>query len=339
MKSALNKDSLNSIISEIFNTNQYNLVDSTQTLNNHIYKIHYRNNYYSLKFYRKYGDKYKNKRMRIETNALNLLRENNLNNVPQVFGLSKKYNCAIFTWIEGKNITRFNTKYIDQAISFQKRIKRIGKSISYRKVNIGIGTFFSAKGLLLDIEERYRLLTTKCDKNFSLFLKKEFYPIYQKASNLIKYNFIRNKIGFDKDTLHKNRVLTQQDFGFQNCLVKDGKLFFVDFEYFGWDDPVKFTADTLQHPNLVNISTNLKYFSREFYKVYVNSSFDKKRFSFVYNLHGLRWCLIVGNIFLRSKHVSSSRKNEKINLIRGKIKDISSNLDMDVPSSFALIKN
>ena len=39
MKSALNKDSLNSIISEIFNTNQYNLVDSTQTLNNHIYKI------------------------------------------------------------------------------------------------------------------------------------------------------------------------------------------------------------------------------------------------------------------------------------------------------------
>ena len=39
------------------------------------------------------------------------------------------------------------------------------------------------------------------------------------------------------------------DFGFHNSLRReDGSLAFVDFEYFGWDDPVKLTADILLHP-------------------------------------------------------------------------------------------
>ena len=45
------------------------------------------------------------------------------------------------------------------------------------------------------------------------------------------------------------RSLVPSDFGFHNSLRRsDGSLAFVDFEYFGWDDPVKLTADILLHP-------------------------------------------------------------------------------------------
>ena len=45
------------------------------------------------------------------------------------------------------------------------------------------------------------------------------------------------------------RSLVPSDFGFHNSLRRaDGTLAFVDFEYFGWDDPVKLTADILLHP-------------------------------------------------------------------------------------------
>ncbi len=45
------------------------------------------------------------------------------------------------------------------------------------------------------------------------------------------------------------RSLVPSDFGFHNSLRRnDGSLVFVDFEYFGWDDPVKLTADILLHP-------------------------------------------------------------------------------------------
>ena len=138
---------------------------------------------------------------------------------------------------------------------------------------------------------------------------------------MIDYN-----IKFNQNIDIRNRVLTQQDFGFQNCLVREKKLYFVDFEYFGWDDPVKFIADTLQHPHLNNISTNMEYFSKKLRQVYITNDLEEKRLKSVYNLHGLRWCLIMGNFFLRKKLVTAHDKKEKIILIRKKMMSIVKNL-------------
>ena len=45
------------------------------------------------------------------------------------------------------------------------------------------------------------------------------------------------------------RVLSPSDFGFHNALRRpDGTIVFVDFEYFGWDDPAKMMADAMLHP-------------------------------------------------------------------------------------------
>ena len=70
-----------------------------------------------------------------------------------------------------------------------------------------------------------------------------------------------NGLDFDTVLPQEQRSLVPSDFGFHNALRRpDGTLAFFDFEYFGWDDPVKLTADVL--------------------------------------LHGLRWALIVLNEFL-----------------------------------------
>src|SRR6185312_7802685 len=46
-----------------------------------------------------------------------------------------------------------------------------------------------------------------------------------------------------------HRALSPSDFGLHNALrTKDGQLRFIDFEYFGWDDPVKLVSDTAIHP-------------------------------------------------------------------------------------------
>jgi thiamine kinase-like enzyme len=47
----------------------------------------------------------------------------------------------------------------------------------------------------------------------------------------------------------QHRTLSPSDFGFHNALRQpDGELVFIDFEYFGWDDPVKLVSDFLWHP-------------------------------------------------------------------------------------------
>ena len=46
-----------------------------------------------------------------------------------------------------------------------------------------------------------------------------------------------------------HRALSPSDFGLHNALrTKDGQLRFIDFEYFGWDDPVKLVSDTAIQP-------------------------------------------------------------------------------------------
>src|SRR5258707_15893745 len=56
-------------------------------------------------------------------------------------------------------------------------------------------------------------------------------------------------LAFDAELPQEWRSLVPSDFGFHNSLRRpDGSLAFLDFEYFGWDDPVKLTADILLHP-------------------------------------------------------------------------------------------
>ena len=40
-----------------------------------------------------------------------------------------------------------------------------------------------------------------------------------------------------------NRILSPSDFGLHNTISKKNKLYFFDFEYFGWDDPIKLICD------------------------------------------------------------------------------------------------
>ena len=47
----------------------------------------------------------------------------------------------------------------------------------------------------------------------------------------------------------RHRALSPSDFGLHNAMRdEDGRLRFIDFEYFGWDDPVKLVSDTALHP-------------------------------------------------------------------------------------------
>ena len=56
-------------------------------------------------------------------------------------------------------------------------------------------------------------------------------------------------LDFAADLPQEWRSLVPSDFGFHNSLRRrDGSLAFVDFEYFGWDDPVKLSADIMLHP-------------------------------------------------------------------------------------------
>jgi thiamine kinase-like enzyme len=82
-------------------------------------------------------------------------------------------------------------------------------------------------------------------------------------------------------------------------LKDDGKLYFLDFEYFGRDDPVKLMADFVWHPGM-----NLNDSQKNTWLKGISTIFKKDpnlndRFYAAWPLYGLRWSLILLNEFLK----------------------------------------
>ena len=52
--------------------------------------------------------------------------------------------------------------------------------------------------------------------------------------------FIGQGVSWEQELLEQYRTLSPSDFGFHNALrTPAGTMVFLDFEYFGWDDPAK----------------------------------------------------------------------------------------------------
>jgi hypothetical protein len=109
-----------------------------------------------------------------------------------------------------------------------------------------------------------------------------------------------------------HRALSPSDFGLHNALRgQDGQLRFVDFEYFGWDDPVKLVSDTAIHPG-----SDLPEAGASRLVERLSGLFEAKDPSFavrrdvLYPVFGVIWCLIILNDYLpesRSRRVLTAQ--------------------------------
>ena len=95
------------------------------------------------------------------------------------------------------------------------------------------------------------------------------------------------------------RTLSPSDFGLHNMLVRAGRPVFIDFEYFGWDDPVKLTCDVAWHPGMALPPPVAARFVRAAQALYGRDDPDfESRLRKHFPLYGLRWVMIVLNEFL-----------------------------------------
>ena len=94
-------------------------------------------------------------------------------------------------------------------------------------------------------------------------------------------------------------TLSPSDFGFHNAIRRsNGRLAFVDFEYFGWDDPVKMTADALLHPGAAPPSTVRSRLSKRLSAIFADVACFEDRLATMFPLVALNWTLILLNEFV-----------------------------------------
>jgi thiamine kinase-like enzyme len=210
---------------------------------------------------------FQQKRLDIEFAALQFMWKSGIRCVPQPIAADEKI--AIYEFIEGSKPVPTEAD-IDAAADFLFRLKGLTGDFPP-----AAEACFSVREIIANIESRFaRLAGTP--------VVAEFQPLLDRVRQTL-------------DSPTEERMLSPSDFGFHNALRRpDGSLVFLDFEYFGWDDPAKLVCDFLLHPAM-DLSDELK---RRFYRRFVTNKNLAKRVETVYPLFGLKWITIMLNEFL-----------------------------------------
>jgi hypothetical protein len=250
-------------------------------------------------------------RLKTESSAIKLLWSNDLP-VPKLICSDLNLNWGIYQWLEGEANQVPDFEFIYQSVFFIKELNRRVKNHldSYLFSNASEACL-SGEDLSMQIDKRLQNLKKVGSKELDVFLNKSFLPKYvyfiSRAKSLLRGGFAR--------TLEKRfQIVSPSDFGSHNAVKSENQqYYFYDFEYFGFDDPVKLVSDYLWHPGMIlDDQKKLKWLELTG-ELFAEDPQYMDRLSAYNPLFGLRWCLIMLNEFLPNRLIMrehSGRMND-----------------------------
>ena len=139
----------------------------------------------------------------------------------------------------------------DQLADFLIELQRLCNAEGARDLRNASASIFSPAEAVAQYQQRLNRLQRSAGEHPDLreFLDSQLVP--SGAAVIRRLDERYASLGWDLGAplALAHRVLSPSDFGLHNALRgPDGQLRFVDFEYFGWDDPVKLVSDTAIHP-------------------------------------------------------------------------------------------
>jgi len=263
--------------------------------NNRVYRVQTRHSTFALK---SYGSAELDDRDRLghEFDGLRFLKAAGIGrSLPAALAVDRSARCALYEWIDGIALTVHGAADVAGALELLGALHRARAAAGATDLPIATEAVLRLADLIAQIELRYSRLAavTASEPELAAFLDAELKP------ELMRH--IGRLADWDVDTAldPARRTLSPSDFGFHNALRRpDGSLGFIDFEYFGWDDPVKLTADFLWHPAMQLSVAEQRQFFRGAGDLYGGDPFFLPRFAVSFPLYGIRWALIILNEFL-----------------------------------------
>jgi thiamine kinase-like enzyme len=235
-------------------------------------------------------------RLRNEINAIKLLRENGFS-VPECIDSDSDLNWAVFEFIEGEPVSATDPQFIENSLEF---VSELASRFSFSRFGDQFPPASEActSGIVLldQIDSRLKRLEQSDDPDLRQFVDSEFMPAYGSCLSTLTSS---QKALFETPLDVDRYVLSPSDFGAHNA-IKDahGKISYIDFEYFGWDDPVKLVCDYLWHPGMdLPLTLRSSWLDEASVLFAGDHSFNRRLVNYL-PFFGLKWCLILLNEFL-----------------------------------------
>tara|TARA_A100001015_G_scaffold283331_1_gene348544 strand:- start:2483 stop:3469 length:987 start_codon:yes stop_codon:yes gene_type:complete len=265
--------------------------------NNKIYKINVDKKIVILKSY--FGEK--KLRIKKELQFYRYLNQQKIKNVvtPIAFELNK--NFLILPYIDGNKIRKIEDKHIIKISNF---INKINKKKNFKKLDLAVEGIKNRKKYISICYNRIKKLKlvskrSVINKKLQYFLNQEIIPTFKILKKKLNEKNILDKV--DYKLYKKDMIISPSDFGFHNVIESNKKLIFFDFEYSGYDDPVKLVCDFYCQPNKKISLEQKEKFKNSIIKKFKNYEKIDYLISQLLPLHYLKWCCIILNEFIPSK--------------------------------------
>jgi hypothetical protein len=273
---------------------------STGGRNSRIWRVDSAGQAFALKQYPSRRDDPRD-RLATEVGALRLMERYRIDTVPRVAGVDGERGYALLSWIDGRDVTAIDDADIDAAVVFLTAIHGLRGTPWAAGQPAAAEACLSGWEIERQIQGRLARLRDVARNEAELvdFIDGSVADRFAFEAAKAQRRVTGAGLAFDAELPQEWRSLVPSDFGFHNSLRKlDGTLAFVDFEYFGWDDPVKLTADILLHPGRPLAAQQRGRFRQAATQLYGGDPAFATRLSAYLPLFGLRWVLILLNEFI-----------------------------------------
>lgn len=235
-------------------------------------------------------------RLKSEFLASEVISSLKIGKVPLPIAQDVELGIGIYEWIEGDRLLSATQEYLDSSLKFLHNLHFLRNSLQFLPATNASAACFSSEDIKNQLFKRLDQFqfSRNVYPELDNFLLSDFLPVFE---TVLEYTSKKSKSTGLKNIISKeNQTLSPSDFGIHNVIVcKDGSFAYIDFEYFGWDDPVKLISDFSFHPGTQLSEEQVEYWLDKVVQIYGEDV--KVRLNSLRPLIGLIWCLILLNDF------------------------------------------
>lgn len=260
-------------------------------------------------------------RMAREFSFLRFLWGHGIRQVPEPVARDTERRMALYGFVGGEKraVEHLGLPEVEQACGFLASLQDL-------RAARGAEDLAPAAEACFSLAEHVRLVQRRVDaleealvqvteppilvRNALAFLRARIRPMLGQVTTRMAEQAASLGLALGEELPATARILTPSDFGFHNILCDSaGKMAFVDFEYAGWDDPAKTLVDFFHQPErpvppaLWGTATKcLAEAARSQSSRHGSPSWFEgveARSTLLYPLLGVKWCLIMLNVFRR----------------------------------------
>jgi hypothetical protein len=267
--------------------------------NSRIYRVRRGAEWFAVKHYPPRHEDSRN-RLKTEIEALAFMEHHGVAVVPRLLASDAERGYALLSWVEGDPVDSADETDIEAAANFLANLHRLGGVTEAQGQPAGAEACLSGVEIVAQLGRRLARLgnVAETDPALAQLVDEMAAWLFGSVLPAVEAGYQPLGLSFALPLPSRWRSLCPSDFGFHNAMRSAAGLTFVDFEYFGWDDPVKVICDFLLHPGM-RLSEPLKRrFVAAALQVYGADPTFASRLPLLYPLFAVRWCLILLNEFL-----------------------------------------